>query len=324
METNPLVHFLTAKKLSWLRHLIFILISLTLAFKGDFNAPAGMNPQIRRAILLLDTSTFVAITAILYFMMQVLIPRLLFKSRQLAFCFAFLGLIILVYLVVWFADYYFFMGLMQDNDPRRVGFSFGDALQVGMVAAVVLASVAGLKVFQKWILDTQHMGELQQNNLKTELAQLKSQVNPHFLFNTLNNLNVLVKTDTEKASQVLLGLSDLLRYQLYDSAKEQISLSKDIEFIKNLVALEKIRKDDFSFSLEIEGSTDNIQLPPFLFIPFIENAIKHGASTIGHSWLKVVFQITGSELYFYSENSKPPVRQNLPGGLGLKNIRRRL
>lgn len=91
------------------------------------------------------------------------------------------------------------------------------------------------------------MNELQRMNMKTELEQLKSQVNPHFLFNTLNNLLVLTKTDPEKASVVLLGLSDLLRYQLYDSAKEKIVLSKDIAFIRNFLSLEKIRKNDLAF-----------------------------------------------------------------------------
>src|SRR6185295_11462360 len=156
---------------------------------------------------------------------------------------------------------------------------------IGAVSSVLLGSVIGLRVFKKWINDMQQMNELHQINLKTELEQLKSQVNPHFLFNTLNNLLVLTKTDPEKASQVLLGLSDLLRYQLYDSAREKILLSKDIDFIHNLLSLEKIRKNDFDYNIRTEGNTDGVTLPPFLFIPFVENAIKHGASTVGHSYL---------------------------------------
>lgn len=168
------------------------------------------------------------------------------------------------------------------------------------------------------------MNQLQQINLKTELEQLKSQINPHFLFNTLNNLLVLTKTDPDKAGQVLLGLSDLLRYQLYDSSQDRIQLSKDIAFINNLLALEKIRKDDFDYQVNTEGKIDGLALPPFLFIPFIENAIKHGASSVGHSWLTVNFKLDGKKLIFTAENSKPPIKKQLPGGLGLNNIKRRL
>jgi LytS/YehU family sensor histidine kinase len=203
-------------------------------------------------------------------------------------------------------------------------FSFADIIQKALVVGVMMGCMVGLKVFKKWILDVQRMNELQQANLKTELEQLKSQVNPHFLFNTLNNLHVLTKTDPEKASQVILSLSDLLRYQLYDSAKEKIHLSKDIAFIENLLTMEKLRKEDFTYEIHTDGKTEGITLPPFLFIPFVENAIKHGTPAVGHSYLKLNFRITPKQLYFYSENSKPPAPNNGIGGIGLNNIKRRL
>ena len=233
----------------------------------------------------------------------------------------------MIFLAVWLVD----VALLKPVDPvdgsmnmQHIQLSFLHFLQVGLVGAVLLGSVVGFSVFKKWIFDMQRMSELKQMNLKSELEQLKSQVNPHFLFNTLNNAVVLIKTDPDKASQVLLGLSDLLRYQLYDSTKEKISLKKDIEFITNLLELEKIRKDDFTYDIHTEGKTEGIMLPPFLFIPFIENGIKHGASSVGHSYLKLNFRITSTHLYFYTENSKPAIKQNAIGGLGLKNIIRRL
>jgi LytS/YehU family sensor histidine kinase len=188
----------------------------------------------------------------------------------------------------------------------------------------MLAAVVGICVFKKWLTDLRRMNDLQKNNLEAELQQLKSQVNPHFLFNTLNNLLVLMKTDIDKASIVLLGLSDLLRYQLYDSTKEKITLSHDIRFIQNYLSLEKLRKNDFSYTIHTEGLPDSLLLPPFLFIPFIENAVKHGASTIGHSFLEVYFTKENEQLQFKSVNSKPANNNQQPGGLGLENIKRRL
>ena len=123
---------------------------------------------------------------------------------------------------------------------------------------------------------------------------------------------------------MLLGLSDLLRYQLYDSTKEKIVLAKDIAFIQNFLGLEKIRKNDFTYTVHAEGNMDTVLLPPFLFIPFVENAVKHGASTVGHSYLTVSFKIIDKQLHFYSENSKPAVKYAGIGGLGLANIKRRL
>jgi len=207
---------------------------------------------------------------------------------------------------------------------QHVDFSFISYIQICGIATVLLGSVVGLAIFKKWINDVQRINELQQTNLKAELEQLKSQVNPHFLFNTLNNLLVLTKTDPEKASAVLLGLSDLLRYQLYDSAREKIILSKDISFIHNYLALEKIRKNDFDYTIQTTGNMDSQLLPPFLFIPFVENAVKHGASTVGHTYLALDFSIKGKQLHFRSENSKPAVKHQTIGGLGLGNIKRRL
>ncbi|RYG41139.1 MAG: histidine kinase [Chitinophagaceae bacterium] len=276
-------------------------------------------------MIITDTITFVFVMGIMYFLLLFLIPRLLFRNRVFLFSISFFLVLVFVYFFVWFIDDRFIRPIdPSNNNVQHIELSFVHFIQISAVSSVLFGAVVGLAVFKKWINDVRRMNELQQTNLKTELEQLKSQVNPHFLFNTLNNLLVLVKTDSEKASQVLLGLSDLLRYQLYDSARDRIMLSKDIQFIRNLLDLEKIRKNDFSYEIIIRGKIEPVSLPPFLFIPFVENAIKHGASSVGHSYLRLEFDVRETELHFTAENSKPPVKANLPGGLGLKNIRRRL
>jgi sensor histidine kinase YesM len=320
---NPLIRFISDNKYRWLRHTLFILVGLILAFKGDIGVTDGRSAETMRAVLLTDSLSFILILSMLYLLVQVLVPGLLFRSRVLLFTISFFIINSIIYIIVWLLDYYFLRPVNPAN-MQHIEFSILHYIQIGAVSSVLLGSVVGLKVFKKWIRDVQRMNELHQVNLKTELEQLKSQVNPHFLFNTLNNLLVLVQTDQKKAAQVLLGLSDLLRYQLYDSAREKIVLSKDIAFIHNLLTLEKIRKNDFTYDIHTEGNTEGQNLPPFLFIPFVENAIKHGASTVGHSYLTLNFRISGKQLYFTSENSKPAVKANTIGGLGLGNIKRRL
>lgn len=321
---NPLIRFIAEKKFRWLRHVLFFILGLLLAFKGDFGSEKQIFSQrYMDAVILVDAISFISIMSIIYLLVFVFVPFLLFRSRLFLFSVSFALCIFLVYLLVWLYDDIFLKPL---NEPgtQHIDFSLIHFIQVGAVCSVLLGAVVGIKIFQKWIMDLKQMNELREVNLKTELEQLKSQVNPHFLFNTLNNLFVLMKTDTEKASQVLLGLSDLLRYQLYDSTKETISLSKDIAFIENLLSLEKIRKNDFVYNIKVSGNIDGQIMPPFLFIPFVENAIKHGASTVGQSYLNLDFGIADNKLYFISENSKPLVKQSMVGGLGLSNIQRRL
>lgn len=325
---NPFVRFLTDKKFKWLRHALFIAVGLVFAYSGE-TAEASERFKTNKAavngLFLYDTILLIVIMSLFYLNIYVLIPKLLFRSRIFLFGLCFISIIVCIYLVSWLLDQYFVRPYFPDNAHiPHTQLSFKAFLENGLVLAVLLGCVTGLKVFTKWMKDVTLINQLQQTNLKTELEQLKSQINPHFLFNTLNNLLVLTKTDPDKAAQVLLGLSDLLRYQLYDSARETIQLSKDIDFINNLLALEKIRKDDFDYEIYTEGRLEGIGLPPFLFISFVENAIKHGASTVGHSYLKIKFRLIDKTLVFTSENSKPPVRNNSIGGIGLKNIRRRL
>ncbi|RYG05648.1 MAG: histidine kinase [Chitinophagaceae bacterium] len=324
---NPIIRFISDPKYRWLRHTLFILLGLILGFKGDIGvADEHRAPELVKALLIVDAITFVFIMAEIYFLLLFLIPKLLFRSKVFLFSLSFFVLISLIYFVAWYVDLVFLRPFDRGPVPavQHVELSLIAYIQLIAVAAVLLGSVVGLAIFKKWINDVNHFNALHQANLRTELEQLKSQVNPHFLFNTLNNLLVLTQTDPEKATQVLLGLSDLLRYQLYDSAREKILLSKDIEFIHNLLSLEKIRKNDFDYFIETRGNPEFVTLSPFLFIPFVENAIKHGASSVGHSFLRLSFIIGNGRLNFTSENSIPPVRKDSIGGLGLVNVKRRL
>jgi LytS/YehU family sensor histidine kinase len=183
-----------------------------------------------------------------------------------------------------------------------------------------------IKLFQRWIVDTSHIRELEKNTMDAELEQLKNQITPHFLFNMLNNTNVLIQTDAEKASQTIMTLSDLLRYQLYDSTREKVFLSSDIRFLTDFLNLEKIRRDNFEFTIETEGDINNLLLPPLLFIPFIENAVKHSEGSKNTSCIHLKFTLTDGRLDFVCINSKPEKEKEKEntGGLGLANIRRRL
>ena len=142
----------------------------------------------------------------------------------------------------------------------------------------------------------------------------------------LNNANVLIKRNPEEASKVLFKLEDLLRYQINDSSRERVSLASDIRFLNDYLNLEKIRRDNFQFTLRQEGEVDSIWIQPLLFIPFVENAVKHSFDSEHSSYVHVFFKVDAHRLDFRCENSKPAVavQQGKVGGIGLANIQRRL
>lgn len=324
MFKNSIVQFVTNRKYRWLRHTLLIAIGVLLAFKGDVGgARKYPDEETWKAIMLADLIVFCFIMVIIYLLLQYFVPVYLFRSKVLAFFVIFVVSVVLIFFAVYLVDRYILMPANPEN-LNHITLDFLTFMQINAVTSVLLGSVVGMKVFKKWIVDVQQMNELRERNLHAELEQLKSQVNPHFLFNTLNNLVVLTKTAPEKAIQVLLGLSDLLRYQLYDSTKREVLLEKDIEFIRNLLELEKIRKDDFEYTILTEGNLEGKMVPPFLLIPFIENAIKHGASTVGHSYLNISIRAFNNKLNFEADNSKPLVKSSMKGGIGLSNIQRRL
>jgi sensor histidine kinase YesM len=160
---------------------------------------------------------------------------------------------------------------------------------------------------------------------KLQSEQLKNQINPHFLFNTLNNAHVLTRRDPLKAAQVLIKLSDLLKYQLYDSAGNRVVLTADIQFLKDFLDLEKIRRDQFDYSVAQEGNLSGLLVAPLLFIIFVENAVKHNIDAEGESFVHLRFGLEGDELCFSCINSKPErAAHSEVGGLGLLNVKRRL
>jgi LytS/YehU family sensor histidine kinase len=162
-------------------------------------------------------------------------------------------------------------------------------------------------------------------NLRNELAQLKNQMNPHFLFNTLNNINTLIDINPKKASAVVLGLSEVLRYNLYEVNYDKVLLKKDVDMYAQLLELEKIRRDNFEFTIEIDDQVSSVLIYPQLFINFIENAIKHSSDYKERSFVNIRYGLHEGKLLFSCLNSKAnyPVERNA-GGIGLKNITRRL
>ena len=199
-----------------------------------------------------------------------------------------------------------------------------------MCLPIILMSTT-VRLLQKWTNDNKRIVELDNLTLNMELKELRNQINPHFLFNMLNNVKALIRTDPEKASTVIVKLSEFLRYQLYENNEEKTLLTSEIEFLSNFINLEKIRRENFS--VEIKTETDKKILnttfiPPNLFTTFVENAIKHSVEINDNpSFVLINIEIKNKNLLFACTNSRNPnysISNENYGGLGLTNIKRRL
>ncbi|MCS2681692.1 histidine kinase [Bacteroides ovatus] len=202
---------------------------------------------------------------------------------------------------------------IQDN--HAVSF---DSIAYGVL--VLLLSVGGctsFELFRRWVVSDKKILELEKATKQTELQQLKKQINPHFLFNMLNNANILVKDAPDEASQILEKLDNLLRYQLNDSTRREVFLTADIQFLTSFLELEKVRRDHFEYTIFQEGNMENICIPPLLFIPFVENAVKHNLDSDNLSYVHLYFSVHNKQLTFRCENSKPRVPVKREGGIGL-------
>ena len=170
---------------------------------------------------------------------------------------------------------------------------------------------------------------VENERLTAELNFLKAQINPHFLFNTLNNLYYLAYTQSPKTTEVIAKLSQMMRYMIYDSNYPLVPLSKEIEYMENYISLERLRlNEQIPIRLTVEGNTHDFLIAPLIFITFLENAFKHGVSN-NHpkAWVNVNIQITGGECIYRVENSRIPFAKpeaEQKSGIGLQNVKRRL
>ncbi|MEX0359791.1 MAG: sensor histidine kinase, partial [Allomuricauda sp.] len=183
-----------------------------------------------------------------------------------------------------------------------------------------------IKYTVDYVLELNKNNKLLALQTETEMKFLKAQIQPHFFFNVLNSLYSLTLNNSKKAPEVVLKLSEIMEYVIYDTKKKRVPLPKEINYVRNYIELEKMRRGDLvEYKIETIGSLENVALPPFLFLPFVENCFKHGQTHNGKIDIAITFRKNENELWFLVKNSyeKEHVFPK-KSGIGLKNIRRRL
>jgi hypothetical protein len=268
-----------------------------------------------------------------------LVPKIYFKNKKVLYLVATVLLIIALYLILYFSSKSYlinngpdrqFQGMMKNFNSERPR-QYMEAFRImnfSFTSILIAGFALGLSYMDKHIYNEQKRKELEKEKLHSELAFLKNQISPHFFFNTLNNIYSLTNFDIPAAQESILKLSKLMRYLLYDSEHGETMLSNEIDFMNNYVALMKLRinpRVDLDVSFPV--TYNDVSIPPLLFIPFIENAFKHGISSKGKSFIRINMDIVEGKLIFKSENSVGSDNQPSDpahSGIGLENVKKRL
>ncbi len=204
--------------------------------------------------------------------------------------------------------------------------SFAMARNIFMLLLAGVASMA-IKVTQRWQATEAEKQNLASENLKSELSHLHYQLQPHFFFNSLNNIYAMVDIAPEEAKEAIHGLAKLMRYMLYETKEEQVPLAKETDFLQRLIHLMEIRLPrhatvSSSFPSDVRGFT----VAPLLFVALVENAFKHGVSARQPSFITIKMEIEDRQVLFYTENTNfPKEKEDRSGsGIGLDNLKKRL
>ncbi len=271
-----------------------------------------------RAILI--TALFIVI---FYTNSQILIPKFLIKTKY----FYYLVLVSVIFFIGGLLRFIIVNGFINENYPN-IFFKYpGYGISFGAVFILLTISTL-LKLIEIHLQREEIQNKILHEKNEAELKLLKSQINPHFLFNTLNNIYTLAHLGSKEAAPMIMFLSKLMRYILYETNNKLVPLENEIQFLKSYIKLEELRIEDRSkITADYIISNPGIKIAPLIFIPFIENSFKHShIAEDDNAWIKLKTEVINKKLYFECGNSIPDEHlQNAEiSGMGLQNLKNRL
>ncbi|GAB3915960.1 sensor histidine kinase [Larkinella terrae] len=327
---ESLIKLLFRHRISW--HGLFWL--LLLVYEGLILGSVDDSYRQRFTISLIELPVKMLAT---YTMLYLLIDKLLLHKRYGYFLVWLLLAMAVTGTVQRMMAYYFIYPLYYPAALAAPVFFWPKVLIYTFATYAMVSIPTTIHLLKKWYVDQQSTQQLRamsqqlaKEKLEAELKLLKSQIHPHFLFNTLNNLYALTVNQSPKAPEIVFKLSELMSYMLYDSNLAQVPLRKEIQYIENYITLEKIRYGDrLDVSLNSYAPLDGILIAPLIILPFVENSFKHGVNRqLDSVWVRVDVLTNDNALIFKIENSKAvdPAASipEVQSGIGLRNVRKRL
>ena len=275
---------------------------------------------------------FIIHMSLCYLNIYFLMPRFVFKKKYLTYVVLLITALFLALLIKFNLTYFLISHNVWPEGPEVIDhltFNYSVDMMIGEL--YVITFVTAIKITLDWIYEHKRVADLEKAQMETELLFLRTQISPHFFFNTLNNIYSLALEKSKKTPQILLKLSDLMRYLLYETKNKRNSLEKEILCIQDYLDLERLRYgEQVELETNITGDIRDKQIAPLILLSFIENAFKHGVNkSIGKVKITIDFKIIGDFLYFSISN---PISKSTnihkkikePIGIGLKNVKKRL
>ncbi len=265
---------------------------------------------------------------IVYFNLLYLFPKYLRKGFIWSYLFILLGAALVLTPLKLVLKYILF------SKSGSIRMDILDNLNSYFVSMFLVAALSTVgKIMVDWLVANRKQEKARNETMQSELRFLKSQINPHFLFNTLNSLYALTLKKDDKAPDIVIKLSEMMRYMLYECNEPKVPLRKEVNYLQNYLDLERLRqRKGIEMRLDVEGFIAGQMIAPLIFIPFLENSFKHGVNAnIKDGFVNARLSVNGNTVTFLLENSKGSVMPsqqlhgNRPsGGIGLVNVRRRL
>lgn len=328
-------HFkLTFANYRWLLHLIFWTIVIGISIQSLISINFFHNPKFPQPFSTQSYLVSVACMLLLCYTFLLFIVPLYGKFKGYVFWVAFT-----INIIFWYGLDVLIVKMIGMGIPiinSRPDFTYMNLLDRFMTSFLFLFSFFIAFYYFVDIYDRQkgikRLAQFKTQKIALESSFLKSQINPHFLFNTLNNIYALSLKQSPQTPVIIDRLESLLHYMLYECKADLVPLENEFVFTNSYIALEKLRhkEDQCKVTIQINGDTEHHQIAPLLLINFLENAFKHGTKTsFGKSWINMEINISKKSLHFNLQNSKPqkPANQVISeytGGIGLKNVKRRL
>lgn len=261
-----------------------------------------------------------------YFNILVLIPLFVLKSKYVQYTISLLASLAVVYLLKTVLTYYLISkDIWPEANRDYTPFEINHIVAVCIGEIYVLAIASSIYLMLTWLRERDRNKAIIENQNKIKLKYLKNQIQPHFFFNTLNNLYALSLESSNKVPDVIIKLSSLMEYVLYDiNDSKFVPLLNEINYIQNYIEIEKLRFENVEVSINLESDLDSVKVPPLLFISLIENAFKHGGVNNDKLKIKINFRIINSNLEFEIINNFVNSPTKSKKGIGLSNTKKRL
>ncbi len=320
LNRNHFFRLIQLAQKPWVIHGIFwILVFLMMLM-------IGQDDQLTIVELVRMLINIVFYMLVVYINLGYLIPKFLNQKNFMTYVMLLLAMVAIftpIKVLLLYITY-------EDAEPREM--LVMNQHTIFLLLFLIAGGSTILKIISDWQKHQRDRKDLETRRMQSEIKFLKSQINPHFLFNTLNSLYALTLMKSDKAPEIVIKLSEMMRYMLYESNERRVPLQKEVNYIENYLEMETLRQSGRpDIKLKIEGNITEQTIAPLLFIPFLENSFKHGLNhQINEGYVHVNMKVFENKLLLRIVNSKPSAMPTNPplemksGGIGLVNVQRRL